>query len=801
MRMIGKLALASASVLTLGVPAYAQDNAEEGVYSDEAIVVTARRRDEAIQDVPMVLQAVTAEELSKLNIREFQDVQSLVPGLSLSQSANGIGVQASLRGVAFDVNASGNNGTVEFYMNDAPISGGMLFQSMFDVGQIEVLRGPQGTLRGRASPSGSITVTTRRPDLSEAGGYINATVNDIGGWNLNGAINVPILADRLAVRIAGIAEESDDNEVRSINNSTKPSRETQGIRASVQFNPIDELDLYFSYTSTDRKVTNFNQVVSAEIADPTLPASPLLITGSDQLSVMTTPRKFRQQFKVFNWQAELRLLGQKLNYVGAVHKQQLDSFAPGDTGGLFTAYEPMIANFGQTTDTYSKQDVHEIRLSSDDRIAGILDYVVGFLSNKTNVPTALISETLLFGSFSTAPTPPGVPLFFFIQTPINRNGGTNERSFFGNVTAHIGDNLEISGGVRRIRYHSEGELLIGGAPVPAADEDRTLHATIYQGSAKYRVNENIQVYATYGTSWRPGSATNPIIFRNNTSPTPALSALYFPDPEKSKSFEIGFKSDWLDNRLRFNAAFYHQTFKNFAFSSRSLIFGGVNSGGQNEVFVAAPAIAVGVPAKVDGVEAELAFKATDNWDIGVIASYAKSKLRNATIPCNDYNPIDGEPDTVSTLPTYADVVAATGGDLVQFCQSSIRAGTGAPFSTTVQTEYNLPLSGSMDGYIRGLMTYNGKSQNDPLNAFDDVKAYAVVNLFAGIRAADRSWEIGAFAKNIFDTQRALQTGSTAETTSYRTFLGGQNGATPYRSVTYTAPREFGVSARFAIGSR
>ena len=115
MRMIGKLALAGASVLTLGVPAYAQDNAEEGVYSDEAIVVTARRRDEAIQDVPMVLQAVTAEELSKLNIREFQDVQSLVPGLSLSQSANGIGVQASLRGVAFDVNASGNNGFIWCY--------------------------------------------------------------------------------------------------------------------------------------------------------------------------------------------------------------------------------------------------------------------------------------------------------------------------------------------------------------------------------------------------------------------------------------------------------------------------------------------------------------------------------------------------------------------------------------------------------------------------------------------------------------------------------------------------------------
>jgi iron complex outermembrane receptor protein len=163
-------ALAGVSLWSLAAPAYAQNAAAEEGTDDEVIIVQARRRDEAIQDVPMVVQAVTAQELNKLNIREFQDVQTLVPGLSLAQSANGIGVQTTLRGIAFDVNASGNNGTVEFYMNDAPISAGILFQSMFDVAQIEVLRGPQGTLRGRASPSGSITVTTRKPDLSEAGG-------------------------------------------------------------------------------------------------------------------------------------------------------------------------------------------------------------------------------------------------------------------------------------------------------------------------------------------------------------------------------------------------------------------------------------------------------------------------------------------------------------------------------------------------------------------------------------------------------------------------------------------------------
>jgi len=168
-------------------------------------------------------------------------------------------------------------------------------------------------------------VTTRRPDLNEAGGYVAGTINDIGGWNVNGAINVPVIDGILGVRVAGIIDESDDDNVRSLNSSTKPSRKTEGLRASVQFNPFDILDLYFSYTENDRKVTTFDQVVSANLGDPTLPASLVLISGKERLSVMSKARSFRQRFKVFNWQGELRVAGQKLNYVGAIHKQKLDS--------------------------------------------------------------------------------------------------------------------------------------------------------------------------------------------------------------------------------------------------------------------------------------------------------------------------------------------------------------------------------------------------------------------------------------------------------------------------------------------
>src|SRR3546814_5528527 len=97
----------------------------------------------------MTVNAVPKETLQKLNIQKFEDVQSIVPGLTMSAGTTGYTTAATIRGASFQVE-SGSSPTVEFYLNDAPIQSNSLFNSMFDVGQIEVLRGPQGTQIGRA---------------------------------------------------------------------------------------------------------------------------------------------------------------------------------------------------------------------------------------------------------------------------------------------------------------------------------------------------------------------------------------------------------------------------------------------------------------------------------------------------------------------------------------------------------------------------------------------------------------------------------------------------------------------------
>lgn len=837
MKVIGQLALAGASVLALSVPAFAQDTktadntGNEVTETNGDIVVSARRRDEREQDVPLVVNAFTAESIQKLNIREFQEVQSLVPGLSLATSANGVGTQAALRGVAYDVNASGNNGTIEFYLNDSPTSSGVVFQSLFDVSQIEVLRGPQGTLRGRASPSGSITITTRRPDLSEVGGYMNLTGTTRNAINVNGAFGLPIVQDVLALRVAGVYEENDGNRVHSLNNGVNPFVKTQGGRVSLSFDPADFITVDGSFTKTVRDALQFDQVESANIAAPGLGASPVLVRASDRSSVEAKPRKFRQDFDVWNLRAELRFAGQKLNYVGGYNKQSYATSDPNDKGGAFltsplvvfpdlptflggTVVAPTFgpqasfAQLSQDASTRSTQETHELRLSSDERLFGMVDYIIGGLINKQNSLTSLNTQTPLINL--PIPLPAGGFLFsptLVNNTPVLRPAKTLEKSVFANLTVHFGEKTEVSGGARYIYYRDRSQLQIFNGRTGAFDNivpaDRSNapaeSAWIYSASVKHRFSDSFMAYANFGTSFRPGGTTNAIIDLNNAFKSPRLSSLLFLQAERSKSYEVGFKSDLLDRRLRLNVTAYLQNFKNYAYSSPNVYTVATSDPtgrdpAQEFVAQATPALAVGVPVRVKGVEAELAWN-TPRFSASATVSYSDAKITNGVIPCNNYG---------GAAPSVAQIRAASGGETVALCTVNFRAGTLPPFSATLQAEYNAAISGRVDGYIRGLASIFGNSQNDPGNPLDDVKAYGLVNLYTGVRDPGGAWDVGFFVKNLFDTDRVLSRDASAYGTPYQNILlganAGQTVVSTYRGIATTPAREFGLNVRYSFGS-
>ncbi|CAN7457576.1 TonB-dependent receptor plug domain-containing protein [Phenylobacterium sp. LjRoot219] len=809
------IALAGASFLALTSGASAQETSAPPVSASEPymlgdIVVTARRRNEVLQDVPVTINAVTSQQLDKLNIRKFEDIASVMPGLSMSTNANGIGAVASVRGVNYDVNASGNNGTVEFYLNDAPISAGNLFQGMFDIGQVELLRGPQGTLRGRASPSGSMTVTTAQPHLSQYGGYVNGTVTNRSGYNMQGAVNLPIVEDMLAVRIAGLWDENTGARVNSVHNNQDSASRTRALRLSTRFEPTADLSFGIIWQQLFQNIRSYDQVESLQALDPSAPASPVFIDSFDREAVTDTARQVRQRFDNLNLQAQYSFAGQRLNYVGAMNRQVLNSQGPDDVGDFFSPNFPTFTKgYGRKTHTYSKNWAHEIRLSSEKPLFdGLLDYIVGGFYQKQDVPTNLTNPTVvLFGSPApclVSPTAPCNLAGTIVNTPILRTGGSKEQSIYGNLTVHVTDMTELSGGLRYIDYRDDGQLLVGGNAIPGANTDNHDDTIIYTVSAKHRFNESFMAYGTIGSSWRPGIN---VVGDFSLARSDLENSFLNIAPEKSTSYEIGFKSDWLEKRLRVNVSAFHQNFKNYPYRSASGVFYVETAANTtttpptlfqrvtNFNFVA------GVPVKVNGVEAEVIYQPLDNWNISGNASYAKSKIKNGEVPCNDYFPNDGVPDTVSGVPTVAQIRAATGGDNISACNVDFRASITPLWSGNLTSEYYHPLAENMDGYVRGLLTVYGKSKNDPSNAIDDVKAYALLNLFAGVRDHSGAWDVSLYAKNILDEKRVLSRSPNPQTTPFNIGATSVTGVTSYRLITMTAPREFGLNVRYAFGSR
>lgn len=820
MRQITVVLAASASLIALMPAAQAQTEAPsqqptgERVYNDtlETVVVQARRRDEDVQDVPAVINAVTADAIAELNLRAFNDVQTLVPGLNLGTSTDGIAGSAMLRGVNFDTRASGNNATVEFYFNDAPIASSIILQQMYDVGQIEVQRGPQGTLRGRASPSGAITITARKPDLYDIGGFADVTANDIGTRNIKGGLNLPIIEGILAVRIAGVYDENEGDRVRPINEAVDgrgPKSETTSGRITALFEPADWFRAEALYQRLERDALTYDQAISFSEVNPDAAASPVRLRAKDRLSIQEEARVIEQSYDIFNWRAELAGMGQRLIYQGQHYKQDVYSTENFDLANFFPGRD-----LNQETFTIGKGTSHEIRLQNEERIFDIFDYVVGYFQNKLNSPTTLNRPTAV-----RLPDAFGGGLASVVNTAVERGNRTKERSVFGHLTAHISDATELSGGLRQIEYKSVSTMGINGAAISEDLQDDS--KMVYTASIRHRFTPNVAVYASTGSSYRPGIN---VVGDFNLRPSPLeLSFINLP-PETSKSYEVGIKSDLMDGRLRLNLAAYHQKFKNFPFRAPNTGVYYVNTVAMRDQAtgavtgladqVAAFNFVAPVPVEVNGIEGEIIFDINGRWNVGLVASYSHGKIKNGLIPCNDLNG-DGVPDQTGAAPSLEDLRAAVGANNLAACTVNQRSSFLSPFSATLSSEYTMAVSDSVDGYVRGLFSYSGKSQGDPANSYDSVGAHGLLNLYTGVRDADGRWEVSLFVKNVFNTTKVLtrtepfftayqQLGFAGQFDSGRPVFTGPTAESftgTYTGATVTPPREFGINLRFAFGSR
>jgi iron complex outermembrane receptor protein len=806
------------------------------------IVVTARRREEVQQNVPQTVNAVTSQNLGKYNIQHFEELEYLVAGLDLSSGPRGFSNTASMRGVTFSTETAVSP-TVEFYLNDAPVSSGYLFQSLFDTRQIEVLRGPQGTLRGRAAPSGAITLTTREPDLAEAGGYVEQTATTLGGIDANAALNVPIVPDRLALRIAGIVDHDDYDGVVSVNGGGQPWRKTQGGRVTLRFDPADHLSATIMYQHISKDMRTFPHVAGAGspggtfanggYALPvTLPAGyngPVLEPG-DRRAVAEQPFRSSDRYDIVTTQLGWAFGGQRLVYVGSYARSSASSTRPGDNGNLIPDYD-----FDVTTISRNTYWTNELRLESEERVAGLFDYVVGAFRSDTSGRTLSDRGPTFgrgaFGSPLGAPVAAG-PLTDHYNSSIAlaRSRRLEETSVYGNVTAHLGARTEFSIGGRYILTRKDtdtrflrsgnGFALVDAGPdgcataqmpsslypgfcdvaiAPGQVGSAVIEASkqtpfIYNIQLKHRFDDRFMLYASYGTSWREGAATvgitNGGIGSDGGIGDPLLRQLTEVGPERSRSIEIGFKATLFDRRARINVAAYRQTFDGLIFRGPPTYY--LSDNGISPPSVVRFNFTSNADAVVKGVDVDFSFQPTANWSLAGGFSYARGRIDNDPIPCNDGD-FDGRAD--SLVPTVAGFQAA--GARIARCLSNRSVAQTPRWNLVLQSEYSLPISDRGEFYLRGLLTYYPDNPQD--NETVTIGAYGVVSLFLGIRDANGAGDVALFVKNLTRTNRLVSRESIEVASDGG--LGNYFGSSGYHYVRSTPRRQFGINIRYAFGAR
>lgn len=466
---------AAAETAAADKPAAAQDDgvdrgSDEAIFENRRdIIVYARREAELISDVPQTVEAIAGEELSRLSLYQFDDISKLLSGVQLSRAGN----VATIRGVSFNP-VAGTTSSASYYLNEAPLQGAFIFQSIFDVGQIEVLKGPQGTQRGQSAPSGAISVYSRRPDLAEFGGYAQATVTDDRGRTIQGAINVPLVQDMLALRIAGITDHTNGGGIRSVNSTADPFSETNAMRVSLRAQPVDGLDATFMFQRLRTDSLGFGSAVYGNGAPGNgivgtaaqgyngrfvqTPGfnGPVIPLGS-RLSVAEYGDRSKGTQDLATAQIDYGFSGFKLSYVGGYSRIKPSAATTfGDNVGNL-----IIGDFpGRSNAARLKRYTHELRLETEERLFGVVDAVIGVFDlserggNSGN--NGLTFQNGAFGTVLAAPLNVSPNVRFSTTNFFESESKTDERSFFMNARIHITDNTELSGGVRFIKYTKNG---------------------------------------------------------------------------------------------------------------------------------------------------------------------------------------------------------------------------------------------------------------------------------------------------------------------------------------------------------
>jgi outer membrane receptor protein involved in Fe transport len=714
----------------------------------EEVVVTAQKRSESVQDVAASITALQGEALQEFNVFEFSQVEDLTPGLTLNDSS--VRNQTiSLRGLTYDSEGTANP-VVDAYWNGIPVRTDVAFGQLYDIERIEVLRGPQGTLQGQTSPGGAIMISTRKADLVEMNGQMQTSFADNERFNTQFGINVPLIEDQLAVRVAGNYDEHEMQGVKNIYTGTTQSSRGKGGRLSVAWQPTDRFSANFTYEYDEQDANDFKDMYGSDALGNGNPD----LGKYDRKGLLEADNTFESRNKLsvleMNWDVT-----DSLALISISGYQDVDS---SDYRDIDRANAVVDAVQVQAVDIDYDVLSQEIRLSTTEPYFGWWDFIVGGFYKDQDL------DTHFFRWLS-----PGSPLAIDAPAiPSDRE----EYGLFNHNTFAITDFSRVQLGIRwseierTNRYdfvvlnHNNGNIIAG--PISAIP-DNLAEETEREvtGSLKYLhdLNDEIMVYASLDSSFRPGGMT---IEPRLTNPDELLY-----DDETSWAFEVGFKSELWERRLQLNGAAFYQEFDGYIKRATGVL---IDSDGDGTGDARASGIMFNGDAIVSGAELEATALLTENWTASGGITYVDAKYDDADVPC------DGEPGD------YTDGAIFT-------CNSDGRIGDEPNWSASVNSQYVIPM-GDLEGFVRGLYRFTGNRVDDNIKstgADGTTSSYGVFNLYAGVRDNAGTWEASVWATNLFDKDAEIT--KTAE----EVFEGESTG---YRQADIIPERTIGITARY-----
>jgi len=715
---------------------------------DEIVVTANKLNAQKVLDIPVSIQAISGDALQAAGAAGIMDIAGDIPGFSIQDLGPG-----DKKYVIRGINSTGDS-TTGVYYGEAVISGtnsddGGGFESdirLYDMDRVEVLRGPQGTLYGASSMSGTIRFIPKEPDLNNLGGYLTGegseTSHASGNYNFNGAINLPIIDGVLALRMVGwkLYDSGYINQIRvgegvtgvsNVSTTSTPNYQTEpvqalgflkgvndddvgGGRAILRFQPIDKLSIDANYTmQTETSDGSSRYTPAGTEAFNGGPITP--VEGCDLCNTDVTQSP---------WSDNLTVFGTTITYDTGVGTVTGTANEYNRRTGFSFDSTPILVSYAIPVPAETFEPRTRDVTSSELRYASAFDSPVNFVAglyrehdhqflsvdvlatNGVGLPIGPFCDN----NSCDALTYPGTGTTFFGRTD---ERWTTQYAGFGELTWKITDAWTAVGGIRyfteslqgvQVQTHPFGGFPPGPTLVPLPDPNETFNKVTWKGNLSYKFSESLLAYGTVSTGFRSGGL-NAI-----SEPFEPIPSAYAPD--SLINFELGAKGRLVNGLFDYQADVYFIRWSNIQVQETTPDGAFVYQGNAGE-------------AKVKGVEFEFTAHPIEYLSASFAGSYQDAYLaQGANASQYAFNPTLGlTGDAIPNVPKY-------------------QANLGLI--------YRRPIANGWDGMLATDVTYrDAENSYFASNSFNiPLAPYTLVGLRVGV--IEGPWSVTAFARNLTD---------------------------------------------------